>query len=129
MEIRSEPLPSGLETCAFAMKVYRHEPRSSHALAPARRFPGEIGDTPAVERWISARRSGASSGPASTTQSRICCVEHSGQRRCAVFPDSATRLVFRVHLIYGLVRTQLSAGTVPTLHRFHSNAGGATISS
>lgn len=52
MEIRTEPLPSGMAQLHFAMKVYRNRPRSGRSYIPAHRFSGDISDTAAVERWV-----------------------------------------------------------------------------
>lgn len=54
MEIRDRKLPSGLTSASIPMKVYRGRPRGSNQPAvPVHRFPGDIGDTAALERWIS----------------------------------------------------------------------------
>jgi hypothetical protein len=52
MDNRSEPLPSGLATLGFAMKVYRNRPRGNDPYIPRQRFTGDIGDTVAVEAWL-----------------------------------------------------------------------------
>jgi len=52
MEVRGEPLPSGMAQLNLAIKVYRNRPRSGLPFLPAHRFSGDISDTAAVEKWV-----------------------------------------------------------------------------
>lgn len=53
MEIRDRTLPSGLTSISVPMKVYRGRKRGSNEPAiPRFRFPGDIDDTQALERWV-----------------------------------------------------------------------------
>jgi hypothetical protein len=52
MEIRPIPLPSGIASLNLATKVYRNRRRTGRPFVPARVFPGELGDTRALEGWI-----------------------------------------------------------------------------
>ena len=55
LDVRRDPLPSGIGAAVLPMKVYRDRQRGSNVpLAPALRyrFAGDIADTPALERWI-----------------------------------------------------------------------------
>jgi hypothetical protein len=55
MEVRSAPLPSGYGEFSVPMKVYSGRKRGSGVpVEPVRRYPGSIGDTAAVERWIAS---------------------------------------------------------------------------
>jgi hypothetical protein len=50
---RALPLPSGLGLIGFSMKVYRGRVRANNEpYRPARVWPGDIRDTPALESWI-----------------------------------------------------------------------------
>jgi hypothetical protein len=51
-EIRPVSLPSGIATLNLATKVYRNRPRTGRPFVPSHLFPGELGDTPALEAWI-----------------------------------------------------------------------------
>jgi hypothetical protein len=53
MEVRGQPLPSGLTTFNLPMKVYRGRARGpNQPQRPDHVFPGRMDDTPALERWI-----------------------------------------------------------------------------
>ncbi|HEX6745966.1 MAG TPA: S41 family peptidase [Longimicrobium sp.] len=55
MENWGRPLPSGLSSIGYPMKVYRNRRRlNNQAYAPRVPYPGEIGDTGALRRWILA---------------------------------------------------------------------------
>lgn len=55
MEIRREPLPSGIMDVAIPMKVYRERPRGhNEPYQPHVRYEGDLTDTPTLEAWISA---------------------------------------------------------------------------
>ena len=59
-DVRSEVLPSGISRLTFAMKVYRNHLRPPNVpYVVQHRWPGEMSDTAALERWILklARRS------------------------------------------------------------------------
>jgi hypothetical protein len=52
-EVRPDiPLPSGLTTLSLAMTVYRNRPRTWKPFVPRHPYPGNIADTPALERWL-----------------------------------------------------------------------------
>lgn len=54
MENRSNKLPNGLTGGSMPMKVYRGRNRGSNVPAvPVERFSGDIGDTKALEQWVS----------------------------------------------------------------------------
>ena len=55
MDDREDLLPSGMMRADIPMKVYRDRPRGSNApLTPVHRFPGDLRDTAALERWVVA---------------------------------------------------------------------------
>lgn len=55
MEVREQPLPSGIATAVVPMKVYRGRRRGANVpWTPAHLFTGDMTDTPALERWIAA---------------------------------------------------------------------------
>jgi hypothetical protein len=57
MDVRQDPLPSGLARAVVPMKVYRGRPRGSNVpQMPAHRYTGDMRDTVAVERWIAGLR-------------------------------------------------------------------------
>ncbi len=66
MEVRAEPLPSGMARVNFAMKVYRNRPRSGLPFTPVHRFTGDISDTAALEKWVLGLKVPASPGAASS---------------------------------------------------------------
>lgn len=51
MEVRRVALPSGLGVI-LPTKIWRNRARGREPYVPAHRFAGELGDTPALERWI-----------------------------------------------------------------------------
>ena len=54
MDVREQPLPSGLAQIAIPMKVYRGRPRGNNVpWTPRYRFPGEMDDGAALQAWIS----------------------------------------------------------------------------
>ncbi|CAN5271697.1 hypothetical protein BH10PSE17_BH10PSE17_28980 [soil metagenome] len=53
MDIRHGRLPSGIAQVAVPMKVYRGRERGSNVpLEPVHRFPGDLRDSEALERWV-----------------------------------------------------------------------------
>jgi len=63
MDIRRDPLPSGLGQAVVPMKVYRGRPRGSNVpQVPTHRYSGDLSDTVAVERWIAALPQGGRIG-------------------------------------------------------------------
>ena len=53
MEVRAEPLPSGLGSVGIAMKVYRGRKRGhNETYVPQHLWRGSMDDTPALEAWI-----------------------------------------------------------------------------
>ena len=53
MDIRPQPLPSGLSRISVPMKVYRGRGRGSNEpYVPDRRYAGDMRDTQALEAWI-----------------------------------------------------------------------------
>ena len=55
MEIRRQPLPSGLMDAAIPMKVYRDRPRGNNEpYRPDFPWTGDMTDTAALEAWILA---------------------------------------------------------------------------
>ena len=57
MEIRKQPLPSGLATVSVPMKVYRGRPRGSNVpYKPVHTFPGDMADQQAVDAWVAGLR-------------------------------------------------------------------------
>lgn len=53
MEVRNAPLPSGLAELVLPVKVYRGRPRGHNVpYTPSWVYPGNIYDTPALERWL-----------------------------------------------------------------------------
>lgn len=53
MDIRPQPLPSGLSRISVPMKVYRGRGRGSNEpYVPDRRYEGDMRDTQALEAWI-----------------------------------------------------------------------------
>jgi hypothetical protein len=55
MENWGRPLPSGLSVIGYPMKVFRNRRRlNNQAYAPRVSYPGELGDTDALRRWILA---------------------------------------------------------------------------
>ncbi|HVI97750.1 MAG TPA: S41 family peptidase [Sphingomonas sp.] len=53
MDIRRDPLPSGLGRVSIPMKVYRGRTRGSNEpLRPVHPYPGDLRDTVALEAWI-----------------------------------------------------------------------------
>jgi len=53
MDVRQDPLPSGVSRAVVPMKVYRGRPRGSNVpQQPAHRYTGDLRDTAALERWV-----------------------------------------------------------------------------
>jgi hypothetical protein len=53
MDVRQVKLPSGYGALSVAMKVYRGRPRGNNVpLKPRYPYPGDVADTPSLERWI-----------------------------------------------------------------------------
>jgi hypothetical protein len=53
MELRVQPLPSGLAVLSLPMKVYRGRARGiNEPHRPAHAYAGDLSDTPALEAWI-----------------------------------------------------------------------------
>ncbi|CAN5159675.1 S41 family peptidase [soil metagenome] len=53
MDIRHARLPSGAANVSVPMKVYRGRERGANVpLEPVHRFPGDLRDTEALERWV-----------------------------------------------------------------------------
>jgi len=63
MDVRTDPLPSGVSRAVVPMKVYRGRKRGSNVPhVPAFRYPGDMRDTAALERWIAALPRGGEIG-------------------------------------------------------------------
>lgn len=55
MDIREDPLPSGIAGVAVPMKVYRGRPRGANTpLRPVHAFAGNMRDTAALEAWVAS---------------------------------------------------------------------------
>lgn len=54
MEVRAAPLPSGLGIFRTMQKVSLEFPRKMGPYTPSRPYPGDIADTAALERWLTA---------------------------------------------------------------------------
>lgn len=52
MEVRAEPLPSGLGSFRTMQKVAMEFPRKMGPYQPAMRYDGDMADTAALERWL-----------------------------------------------------------------------------
>jgi hypothetical protein len=53
MDVRRAPLPGGVAELWLATKVWRNRPRGERPCVPAHRFAGDVGDTRALETWLS----------------------------------------------------------------------------
>jgi hypothetical protein len=53
MEVRAAELPSGAAKLGVPIKVYRNRPRGHNVpYLPRHRYDGDLGDTPALEKWL-----------------------------------------------------------------------------